>query len=110
MQNFSFNGRVLATPVLTLTDDCSYCKITVVEATKRSGKQTRIEFVAFNQTAEDVVKKIEVGDFISIQSIITNTSYEKDGVNYHGFSFAISHFEYCGPGKTKLARMQTQQH
>lgn len=104
MQNNSFVGRVLQTPTLIQKDELTYCKLNLIETFTRNDAQTKIDFIAYDEKAKLVVQKAEVGDCVSVTYIITNSSYEKDGVNYCGFSFTISSFEFCGPGKAKLAR------
>jgi hypothetical protein len=101
MQHNVIVGRLLTQPVLVVKDDTQYCRFTIVELKKRKGVQTKIEYVAFDAAAKFIADKHMVGDTVCVTYTITNTSYECDGVNHHGYQFQATMMEFVSAGKQR---------
>ncbi|EMF07167.1 hypothetical protein [Serratia marcescens] len=101
MQHNALVGRLITQPVLVVKDDTQYCRFTVAELRKRGGNQTKLEFTAFDAAAKHIVDKCLVGGTISVDFIITNITYETDGVNHHGYRFPATLVEFVAAGKQR---------
>lgn len=85
MQHNALVGRLMTQPVMVVKDDTQYCRFAVAELRKRGGNQTKLEFIAFDYVAKHITENCLVGDTVSVDFTITNTMYETDGVNHHGY-------------------------
>lgn len=101
MQHNALVGRLITQPVIVIKDDTQFCRFTVAELRKRGGNQTKLEFIAFDSVAKHIVDKCLVGDTVSVDFIITNATYESDGVNHHGYRFQATLVEFVAAGKQR---------
>ncbi|CNI62199.1 single-strand binding protein family protein [Yersinia pekkanenii] len=110
MQSNTITGRLLKPVSLIKKDDVTYCRLTVAESKKRNNVSTVIEFAAYDELALRAERQLDIGDLIVVHFIVKNSQYEKDGVNYHGYSFTAESFEYLAAGKAKQTRSQSMAH
>lgn len=110
MQSNTIAGRLLKPVRLIQKDDVTYCRLTVAESKKRNNSSTIIEFTVYDELALRAERQLDIGDLIVVHFIVKNSQYEKDGVNYHGYSFTAESFEYPAAGKTKQTRSQSMAH
>ncbi|MCS4320730.1 hypothetical protein M2407_005104 [Serratia sp. BIGb0234] len=101
MQHNALVGRLMTQPVMVVKDDTQYCRFAVAELRKRGGNQTKLEFIAFDYVAKHITENCLVGDTVSVDFTITNTMYETDGVNHHGYSFQATLVEFVAAGKQR---------
>lgn len=101
MQHNAIVGRLLVQPQLIQHDDSQYCLLTVAETRKRGYGQTKLELIAYDTVAERIADRFLVGDTMSVDFIIKNSKYEKDGSNIHGYSFVAINAEYISPGNKR---------
>lgn len=110
MQSNTIAGRLLKPVRLIQKDDVTYCRLTVAESKKRNNSSTIIEFTVYVELALRAERQLDIGDLIVVHFIVKNSQYEKDGVNYHGYSFTAESFEYLAAGKAKQTRSQSMAH
>lgn len=101
MQHNALVGRLITQPAVVVKDETRYCRFTVAELRKRNNSQTKIEFIAFDAAAKHIADNCLVGDTVSVDFIITNTIYESDGVNHHGYRFQATLVEFVAAGKQR---------
>ncbi|MGL5384939.1 MAG: hypothetical protein ACRDCA_03620 [Serratia sp. (in: enterobacteria)] len=101
MQHNAIVGRLLTQPQLIQRDDTQYSLFTVAELRNRGDQQTKLEFIAYDNVAERIADRYLVGDTMSVDFIIKNSKYEKDGTDIHGYSFVAINAEYIAPGKKR---------
>ncbi|RLM11775.1 hypothetical protein BIY27_12100 [Gibbsiella quercinecans] len=101
MQHNALVGRLITQPVMVVRDDTKYCRFTVAELRSRAGNQAKLEFTAFDGVAKHITEKCLAGDTVSVDFIITNTTYECDGVNHHGYRFQATLVEFVAAGKQR---------
>jgi len=121
MQSNTFVGHLAKDATLTVTSGgCAVCKFTLIAneyagKDKDSGESRQrsiaIQFTAFQQKAEAIVRHAVKGDQLIVNYRIENHHYtdRTHGEEVYGYNFIVQDFAFGAPGKEKRAQFsQTQ--
>ena len=99
-------GRLGANPEMTVvgTGDKRVAKTTIVLLSNKRYKNretgeskesvTRIRWTLWRDQAENAVKYLTRGSKVSVEGIVENNDYQKDGVDYYELNFTVQEIEY----------------